>query len=70
MTKLVDEKSVFRFPSVNPFVKGGTDIYDKSRNLLVGLNKQGEISTVHTVTKPSKLQGILKQIKKISNDRK
>lgn len=64
MAKLVDNKNVFRL--VNPRDPSRINIYDKARNLLVGINN-GEISTLHTVTDPKKFSKIQTQVKKIVN---
>ena len=68
LARSVDNKNTFDFMS--PFVQGGLDVYNKTSNLIVGLNKDLEISTLHSVTKTGKLEAISKQVQSITNSLK
>ena len=65
VVKGVDNKNIFQLADTSGKESRALNFYDKSRNLLVGMNTKGEISTMHVLTDPKKFSLIESQVQNI-----
>ena len=66
--KGVDNSNIFKLVDTSGKASRGMNYYDKTRNILVGTNTSGEISTIHTLTNEKKYTDIQFQVKSIINN--